>query len=59
MVTKGWSRSCFSLIKQFQNTFLVANGEEVLERAIIKNPGMALAVSGMIGVILACLIKRR
>jgi hypothetical protein len=36
-----------------------ASGEQAVRRVICNNPGMALAVSAAIGVLLACLIKRR
>lgn len=40
------------------NHFL-AISERALRNAICKNPAMALAVSAAIGVVVACLIKRR
>jgi hypothetical protein len=38
---------------------LVASGEKVLENTIVHNPGLALAISAALGVVFACLIKRR
>jgi ElaB/YqjD/DUF883 family membrane-anchored ribosome-binding protein len=38
---------------------ILASSERKLRRAVCNNPGMALAISAAIGVILACLIKRR
>jgi ElaB/YqjD/DUF883 family membrane-anchored ribosome-binding protein len=37
----------------------VASARDGVRRSIIKNPGMSLAISAAIGVILACLIKRK
>jgi hypothetical protein len=38
---------------------VLAFGEQALRRAISDHPGTALIVSAALGVILACLIKRR
>lgn len=38
---------------------LLTSTAEALKQAIKKNPGMALLISASIGVVLACLIKRR
>ncbi len=38
---------------------LLASTAEALKQTIKKNPGMALLISASIGVILACLSKRR
>ena len=37
----------------------LSHGEVALKRAICNHPGMALAISAGIGVLIACLIKRR
>ncbi|GEM_PF-1608715 len=38
---------------------LLASTAEALKQTIKKNPGMALLISASIGVVLACLSKRR
>jgi ElaB/YqjD/DUF883 family membrane-anchored ribosome-binding protein len=37
----------------------LASGEKVVRKAIMNNPGVALAISAATGVLIACLIKRR
>lgn len=38
---------------------LIMEGGESLQRLIVNNPGIALAVFATVGVVLGCLIKRR
>lgn len=38
---------------------VVASGEQTLRRKISENPGLALAIAATVGVLVACLIKRR
>ena len=37
----------------------VSTGEQALRKKIRDNPGVALAISAAVGVLIACLIKRR
>jgi ElaB/YqjD/DUF883 family membrane-anchored ribosome-binding protein len=44
---------------QRQVSSALATSEQALRKGICSNPGMALAISAAIGVVIACLIKRR
>ncbi len=45
--------------ESFFASHVFASGTEALKRIITKNPGRALLISASIGVLLACLSKRR